>query len=343
MKNLKFLSGKKYLAACTIALMLGGRANAQSNNQNDSIKTQIKESKRPILSFINFWDVFDAKVKLCSNMSPNNIRAVFAPVVTEQSFMSIDNKVTVGELATTMLQNWATEEMSPIIVNAYTYVDINTKFGKIYTKIGKFSELDYSPEFAQYMPVSFQLINMIDFAAGHYLPRAVVVGFQNGHTKTSIGYAEDSPGIKITGNGGVILTMESIIDKNWKMGGTVFIAQDRTSGEFQSIYNMPNKDIVLLQLLDIGVRPTVYVGYKHGFHNDVAVIALNGFYQSNDGMAGGGVSITHSKSGVYVSGGAIYHDPLRRTKPDSMPNEGYNKISPFLEIGINKTVYPWER
>ena len=90
----------------------------------------------------------------------------------------------------------------------------------------------------------------------------------------------------------------------------------------------------MLQLLNTGKQPIFYGLYRHILKNGEAAVAINGFAQKNDGASGADISFQHIKTGTYVSAGAHYNNPLHTITDEP------DKWQPFIQVGINKTLFP---
>ena len=361
---------KKYFIALAMFLFMAGRASAQNlsekreksekiteikSNDNDIDKSLTLTHTMPIdnrrtkllaqnpkIKISNVEDALYTELWTFANTTGADTKLVFAPLVVLKPFVRIKDKLTVGFTTTQMVQNYTEKSMTSMIHDMYAHATLKTSDCDLYVKVGNFSVLNYSADFAKYMPVSTFFLNAINLQSGAYFPRAIVVGEYDNNQSLALGYMENGSGFKFDGNDGYAICMMEVKGDWAKLGGLIKTNAKHTVGNIHFSCALTKKDEVLLQFLNIGMGEqfAIHGTYGHKFKDDKATLSVNGFYQTKQGVAGGNINLRHSSSGAYASVGATYHDPLREFLPDGTHNEKYDKFTPFVEFGIIKSLYP---
>ena len=344
----------KYFFIGLLATMLAAPVAAQNTRRdrkkpktelptNDSIPKQTLTHSTPVPGVqppprpkrSNFLvghidDSYELGIGAFVNMTTNDLRAIFAPNVAVKPFVRFYDKYTIGVHANAIVQNYADANFSPIVNEMYLTTTTQTKIGKFDIRIGRIAAIKYPYDFIQSVPLENLLLHRFYFDSRRYLPRAVIVKYTSKETSVGIGYGEDTEGFGFTGNGCAIMTIEQNIGENFQIGGFLLHNYNQSFGDIYATYQPTNNDVILLELLDLGGQATFYGIYRHTLKNEDAAFLINGFVQSNDGMAGADMTFQHIKSGTYVSAGAHYHTPFNSK----------NGWVPFVQTGINKTIFP---
>lgn len=358
-KDSRFLFiNPKHLATFVLVTLFGGNVAAQ-NIDGDTIRrfnpmetlthtrsvvlNEPHKPKNPTVKFGHPQDVLYVELQSFTHATTNNVRTVFAPLVVVSPFVRFYDKFTVGLTTTQMIQNYTTTSMTHLTHDMYMTMDLRTSVGNFNVKVGNFSPLNYSAKFAKSMPISTFFINALYMNSGSYFPRAVIGTYENKGTTVSLGYMEQTPGFKFTGDGYVVLSMQERIGENIHFGGVMATNNKETFGNLQLICMPTPHDAILLQAINLGVRGALHMTYCHIFSDDQASIAINAFKEQGDGIAGANVSVFHKKTGAYGSIGATKHNPLYLTNPESPLYEHYDKWAPHAEIGIAYGIKPKNR
>ena len=352
----------KYIFACALALSIAGHAQDTRQNRrrqnmenvnpiNDTLRMatlthtvplqQVNPPYIPKDSFIKYSNLNESvylELQAFANATMNNVKCVFSPVVVIKPFIRFGNIFDVGVRTTQMVQNYITPNMSTITHDMYAYAKLRTQVGDVTLDVGKKSVLNYAGNyFSKSMPINNFFINAICFKSGHYYPRAIIAGFHNKEMAVQVGYAEeDSDGFKFTGNGAVVIATEAFIEDSFKGGLLLTMGKEKTVMDIQTMFNLSDRSALLLEVTNLAVGNQVgfHGTYRYSGAGGKINFFINGFKQTCDGVAGGTIGLRHTQSGTYVTIGATYHDPLRKTNPDGTPNDLYNKITPNVEFGI---------
>lgn len=357
----------KYFLLGIMATALAGPVVAQNNRQNrkksktesvakDTLRVQTLTHTTPVIGvhvppapqrkkFLvgHVDDSYRVDVNAAANMGVGTPRAIFAPVIVANPFVKFCDKYTVGAHANIMLHNFTGNNFSPVVYEMYLDGVADTKVGKFEIKIGKFIAINFDNDFSKYMPVHDQLMTNIHFAPGWNLKRAATFTYRGQEASFGLGYAENHDGFGVDGDGKIVMIMSQNIGEYFQIGGTIQF--NKTDSRIDSYIDWAPtyRNIVFIRVTDIGGRAMFYGTFGHAICDNDATIALNGYVQSGDGARGANIGFYHTKSGAYIATGATYHDPMHGTNMDGTPNPQYDKWSPFVEIGIKKTLVPRAR
>ena len=351
---------KKYLLACMLSFALGGHAVAQEENsdkqenqtefsvdpkQFDISQTlthkaplqinQPQKSRNSAVKFSNLEDALYIKLQSFTHATNNNVRTVFAPLVVVSPFVRFYDRFTVQFITTQMIQNFTTKSMTHMTHDMYVNMDLQTSIGHFEIKFGNLSPLNFSAKFADKMPINTFFINALYMNSGSYFQRAAIGSYRNQETTVSLGYVENTPGFQFTGHDGyVMFSLQQSVGEHVQFGGVVVTNNRETFGNAQLICTPTDRYGILLQLLNLGVKPAFHATYYHNFKNNQASVAINGFKEKGDGIVGANVAIFFTRFGAYAAVGATKHNPLYLTDPESPLYERYGKWTPSAEIGI---------
>ena len=295
----------------------------------------------PSVQFSHPDDALYAEIESFTHAAPDNLRTVFAPLVVVKPFIRIKNNFTIGATTTQMIQNYTGKKMTSITYDMYVTMALQTSVGNFDIKYGKFSALNYSPKFSKVMPISNYFINAFTINAGHYFPRAIIATYTNGETSVSGGYAEYTSGLKFTGkDGAIVFVVQQDIGETFKFGWLVSIKKSHTVANMHIIYEPWYNIAFLVQVVNMGERPAFFGTCRYNMQNNKVALAITGFVQSDDGVRGGTVGLYHTSSGAYIAVGATYHDDVYLKNDDGTHNKNYEKFTPLIELGINRTIFP---
>ena len=298
-----------------------------------SVKTQPKPQRKKFLV-----GHADDSYQICAgaflNMTTNDTRAVFSPNATIKPFVRICDNYMIGVHANAIVQNYAGEKFLPVVNEMYLYTSAQTKIGQFDVRVGKMAAINYPIYFMGAMPMSNFLLHRVHFDSRRFLPRAIIGTFHGDFVSFGLGYTEFGDGFGFTGNGYVIMTAEQRFGESFQICGFVFTNRRESYGDIYIACQPTNRDALVLQLLSTGNTPIFYGLYRHTLKSGEAAIAINGFAQKKDGASGADISFQHIKTGTYVSAGAHYNDPLHTITDDPC------KWQPFVQVGINKTLFP---
>lgn len=302
-----------------------------------------KAPKRKIIKIGHWDDSYAIDIGTFINMSPDDVCAVFVPKINVTPFIRIYDKYTVGVHANAIVQNYSGEKFTPIVRDFYITANARTSVGEFEIRVGRIPGLDATDDFIKYMPVGNYMMNIIYMDSCNYLSRAVMAQYRGKDVHFSLGYAENDNGFGFSGNGNVVMSGQQRIGDNFQVGGMVIMNRKHPYGSIYMKYNFPDYSGLLLELLNLGGVPSFYGAYYHTFFNNDMIIGLNGFTQWNDGPHGANIGFYHTKSGAYTAMGATYHDPIRKRHTNGAQSPQYNKWSPFIEVGLNKRLFPRNR
>ena len=356
---------KKYFVMGLLSAILAAPACAQNTHRNkkrNKIETPVRDSVKtlthttPILGVdtprppkrknikMGHWDdSYAIDVGAFINMSPNDVCAVFVPNFTIKPFMRIRDKYTVGVHANAIVQNYSGNGFTPMVRDFYLMANARTSVGEFGMRVGQIPALDAMDDFIQYMPGGNYMMNIIYMDSCNYMPRAAMAQYSGSNVYFSFGYMENDNGFGFSGNGNMFMAGHQQIGDNFQVGGMVIINRKSTRGDIYIKYNFPGYSGLLFEWVNLGGVPAFYGNYYHALFNGDMVIGLNGFYQWHDGPTGANLGLYHTKSGAYTAFGATYHDPIRKKHASGIQNPQYNKWSPFIEVGLNKRLFPRNR
>jgi len=354
---------EKYLLGLMLMLSLVGTGNAQVPVQNrrkqktenvaDTVRPKTmthtmpleplckpEPPKNPKVKFCNLDEALYMELQTFTNMTHDNVKCVFSPLVVIKPFVRFYDKLDVGVTTTQMVQNYTTPNMSTLTHDMYVWAKLRTNVGEFSLNAGKKSELNYAGDFAKDMTISNFFINALLLKSGNFYPFVATVGFKNDDMLIKIGYAKDTEGFKITGNGALVIISEVFIEK-FKGGLSVTIGAEKTRIDLQGVWTPTPRHALLLEASNIGFdcATGLHGTYRYTFDGGKVVCFANAFKQLCDnGIAGGTVGMRFPKiGGIYCAVGATVGDSLHKTNPDGTPNKDYeNHVWVFCaEFGIN--------
>ena len=342
---------EKYLLGLTLMLCLAGSGNAQVPRQNrrkqetenvaDTMRPQTmthtipleplrkpEPPKNPKVKFCNLDEALYLELQTFTNMTHDNVKCVFSPLVVIKPFVRLYDKVDVGITTTQMVQNYTTPNMSTITHDMYVWAKLRTNVGEFSVNAGKKSELNYAGEFAKDMTISNFFVNGISLTSGNFHPCVVSVGFKNDDMAVKVGYAKtDTEGFKITGHGALVIVNEVFIDETFKGGISLTIGPEKTRMDLQGVWTPTLHSALLLEASNIGrdCITGLHGTYRYICDGGKVAFFVNGFKQlCEDGIAGGTVGVRFPKTGgIYCAVGVTVGDPLCKTNSDGTPNIDY--------------------
>ena len=345
----------KYFFIMLLSAMLAGPAHAQNNTRekkkekselpkSDSTAKQtmthampgsmVQTPPRPkrdlfLVGYVD--DSYQLDVGAFINMTQNGMRAVFAPTVVAKPFVRFFDRYTIGVHANAMIQNYMDTCFVPVVNKMYLTMAARTDVGTFDISVGKMPAIEYGSRFTESVPFGNYLMHIMYMDSQRFLPRAIIATYRANETMIGAGYGENTNGFGFNGDGYAIITLRQNVGDDFQIGGFVLSNRTRFDSDVYAIYSPTMRDAIVLQLLNLGARPAFYGAYSHTLKNGAAAFSINGFYQSDDGMAGADITFQHIKSGTYISTGARYRNPLINNNA---------KWAPFVQAGINKTILP---
>ena len=294
-------------------------------------KTAPHKRKKFLVGHVD--DSYELGVGSFVNTTQNDTRAILVPSITAKPFVRFFDKYTIGVYANAIVQNYAGTNFSPVVNEMYLDASTQTKIGKFDIRIGKMAAINYPFGGMESLPFGNFMLHRFYMDSRRYLPRAIIGTYSTPEMTFGIGYGEFGDGFAFDGVGYAIMVIKQKIGDDFEIGGFLLHNYQQSCGDIYVSYQPTRRDMILVQLLDTGEKSILYGAYRHVLKSNDAAIAINGFVQPNDGMAGADITFQHIKSGTYISTGAHHHDPL-------MNNQEPEQWIPFIQIGINKTLLP---